>query len=257
VFYFGILTDDTPPVGPAAFAPAPLSGGDPLKTGVQGFMYDIRTALLPFLFIFNTELLLIDVTVWKAFFVFAVAVVAMMLFAAATQGYFFTRNRWWETIALLLVAFTLFRPGYWLDQVSPPFAVSPGTELNRVLDAAAPSDEIRVRIQGPNYDNPDETSETSIVFEAGEGATAVERLKAVGLVAARQGDVVAIEEPMFGTRFESIGRTFDFYGDAPVTVAEVKLPVDRWPKEIFYIPALLLLGLVIALQRRRQTVPAF
>ncbi|MEL6272514.1 MAG: TRAP transporter large permease subunit, partial [Chloroflexota bacterium] len=75
VFYFGILADDTPPVGLAAFAAAAISGGDPIKTGVQGFMYDIRTALLPFLFIFNTELLLIDVTWWKAIFVFITAVV--------------------------------------------------------------------------------------------------------------------------------------------------------------------------------------
>ncbi len=79
VFYFGILADDTPPVGLAAFAAAAISGGDPIRTGVQGFMYDIRTALLPFLFIFNTELLLIDVTLAKAVFVFVVAVIAMML----------------------------------------------------------------------------------------------------------------------------------------------------------------------------------
>ena len=51
VFYFGILADDTPPVGLAAFAAAAISGGDPIKTGVQGFMYDIRTAVLPFLFL--------------------------------------------------------------------------------------------------------------------------------------------------------------------------------------------------------------
>jgi TRAP-type uncharacterized transport system fused permease subunit len=70
VFYFGILADDTPPVGLAAFAAAAISGGDPIKTGVQGFTYDIRTALLPFLFIFNTELLLIDVGPAKAIFVF-------------------------------------------------------------------------------------------------------------------------------------------------------------------------------------------
>ena len=57
VFYFGILADDTPPVGLAAYAAAAISRGDPIKTGVQGFSYDIRTALLPFLFIFNTDLL--------------------------------------------------------------------------------------------------------------------------------------------------------------------------------------------------------
>ena len=55
VFYFGILADDTPPVGLAAFAASAISGGDPFRTGIQGFMYDIRTAILPFLFIFNTS----------------------------------------------------------------------------------------------------------------------------------------------------------------------------------------------------------
>ena len=43
----------------------------------------------------------------------------------------------------------------------------------------------------------------------------------------------------------------------PVVMARVELPVSRPAKEIFYIPALLLLGLVIFAQRRRQTVPAF
>ena len=47
VFYFGILADDTPPVGLAAFAAAAISKGDPIKTGVIGFSYDIRTAILP------------------------------------------------------------------------------------------------------------------------------------------------------------------------------------------------------------------
>merc|ERR1712185_32665 len=81
VFYFGILADDTPPVGLAAFAAAAISCGDPIKTGVQGFMYDIRTALLPFLFVVNTELLLIDVSWFKGILVFLVAASAMMLFA--------------------------------------------------------------------------------------------------------------------------------------------------------------------------------
>ena len=121
VFYFGILADDTPPVGLAAFAAAAISKGDPIKTGIQGFTYDIRTALLPFLFIFNTELLMIGVNWYQAIFVFLVAVVAMMLFASATQGYLLTRNKLWETAALLLIAFTLFRPGYWLDKFDNPF----------------------------------------------------------------------------------------------------------------------------------------
>ena len=61
VFYFGLMADVTPPVGLAAYAAAAISGADPIKTGMQGFWYEIRTGLLPFIFIFNPELLLIDI----------------------------------------------------------------------------------------------------------------------------------------------------------------------------------------------------
>ncbi len=89
VFYFGILADDTPPVGLAAFAAAGISGGDPIRTGIQGFTYDIRTAVLPFMFIFNTQLLFIDVANWLHLVVIVLAaVVAMLAFAAATQRLF-------------------------------------------------------------------------------------------------------------------------------------------------------------------------
>jgi TRAP transporter 4TM/12TM fusion protein len=121
VFYFGILADDTPPVGLAAFAAAGISGGDPIRTGIQGFTYDIRTAVLPFMFIFNTQLLMIGIANW--FHLVAVifaAVVAMLAFAAGTQGYFLTKSRIWETAALLLVAFTLFRPGFFWDMIYAP-----------------------------------------------------------------------------------------------------------------------------------------
>ena len=68
VFYFGIMADVTPPVGLASFAAAAVSGGDPMRTGFVAFFYSLRTALLPFLFIFNTDILLIDVTfLQKAF----------------------------------------------------------------------------------------------------------------------------------------------------------------------------------------------
>jgi TRAP-type uncharacterized transport system fused permease subunit len=92
VFYFGILADDTPPVGLAAFAAAGISGGDPIRTGIQGFTYDIRTAILPFMFIFNTQLLMIGVTGWfHLVVVIVIAVIAMLVFAAGTQGFFLTK----------------------------------------------------------------------------------------------------------------------------------------------------------------------
>jgi hypothetical protein len=257
VFYFGILADDTPPVGLAAFAAAAISGGDPIKTGVQGFAYDIRTALLPFLFIFNTELLLIDVTFAKAIFVFCVGVIAMMLFAAATQGYFFARSRWWETIALLLIAFTLFRPGFWLDQVDPPYELRPGTELIEIAESMPADARLRVEIRGPDFDNLDEMTQTTVLLDLGAPGTGEERLSRQGIAVMNEGDQAILEEPFAGTPFFTTFQMFEFYGDEFVTVDNVQLERERMPKEVFYIPALLLLGFVIMMQRRRQTVPAF
>ena len=132
VFYFGLMADVTPPVGLAAYAAAAISGADPVKTGIQAFRYEIRTGLLPFIFIFNTELLLIDVGGVGHFLVVVVcSVVAMGCFVAATQNWLLTRNRWYETVALLLICFTLFRPGFWLDQLQAPFVDATGDRAHR------------------------------------------------------------------------------------------------------------------------------
>ena len=257
VFYFGILADDTPPVGLAAFAAAAISGGDPIKTGVQGFTYDIRTALLPFLFIFNTELLLIDVGLAKAIFVFIIAVIAMMIFAAATQGYFFARSKWYESIALVLIALTLFRPGFWLDRVLPPYENTAGVDIEKVVDATPANEPLRLIISGPDFDDVDKTltRTTAVVLE--EGSDAISRLEAAGLTVNIDGDIASVDEPFAGTPFFQELAGYDFYGDQPVEIKTVQTPAKRFPKEVFYLPALLLLALVIWLQRRRQTVPAF
>ena len=252
VFYFGILADDTPPVGLAATAAAAISKGDPIKTGVQGFAYDIRTALLPFLFIFNTELLLIDVTWYKAIFIFCIAVIAMMLFAAATQGWFLTKNRLWESAALLLVAFTLFRPGYWLDRVQEPFVSQPPTTLYEVVEPVTPGGTVTIVVKGPNY-NSGKSDQTTLLVPLGDPAEAADRLRNAGLDVRMENGVALLDEPMQGTPFfGQIGNLFDYYADDPVQVAEVKTPATRIAKEIFYIPAFLLLALVVWLQRRRR-----
>ena len=128
VFYFGILADDTPPVGLAAYAAAAISGADPIKTGIQGFTYDMRTAILPFVFIFNTELLMISGVaangdiIWLndpigIVWVFAVSLIAMFAFAAFMQGYFADHCNWAERIFLLALAIGMFRPGLISDEI--------------------------------------------------------------------------------------------------------------------------------------------
>jgi TRAP transporter 4TM/12TM fusion protein len=252
VFYFGILADDTPPVGLAAFAAAAISGGDPIKTGLQGFAYDIRTALLPFLFLFNTELLLIDVSPAKAVFVFVIAVVAMMLFAAATQGFFFVRNRIWETVLLLLIAFTLFRPGFWLDRISPPFDDRSGAEVVELAGSRPADDNLRIKLKGSDINNPDRVLSTSILIPMGPESDGTTRLENNGLFVVVDEGIAVMEEPLPGSPFEGLGRKFDFYGDEPVIIETVSVPNDRIVKEVFYIPALAVLALIVLLQFRRR-----
>ena len=251
VFYFGILADDTPPVGLAAFAAAAISKGDPIMTGVQGFMYDIRTALLPFLFIFNTELLLINVGVAKAFFVFGVAVVAMMLFAAATQGFMFTRLKIWERGLLLLIAFSLFRPGYFLDKVIPPFDVHEPGVVYEIIDNVTPNGTLTMVVSGPDFDSG-EIESTTILVSLGDVGEAADRLSNAGLSVTVEDGRALIEEPFPGTPFfESLGKSFDYYADEPVQISELRQRADRIAKEIVYILSVALLAIVIVSQRRR------
>ncbi|MGA0369056.1 MAG: TRAP transporter permease, partial [Kiritimatiellia bacterium] len=112
VFYFGILSDDTPPVGLSAYAAAAISKADPVQTGIQGFLYDIRTAILPFMFLFNHRLLLIGVHgPVEILWVVLTALAGMFAFAAATQQFLRRKNFIWETLLLLLSTWILFRPG--------------------------------------------------------------------------------------------------------------------------------------------------
>ncbi|WP_119166781.1 TRAP transporter permease [Algihabitans albus] len=259
VFYYGIMADVTPPVGLASFAAAAVSGGDPIRTGFTAFFYSLRTVILPFLFIFNTDLLLIDVDLTGAILIFIKATIAMLIFAAATQGYFFARSRIWESAVLLLVAFTLFRPGYWLDQVQPPFDAIPAAQVFDAIESKPEEAQIRLRLEGPDFQNFDEIRSLTLAFDIGPPDGGAARLEAAtGLaLALEDGQLIALDEPLPGAPNEAQWREFDFYGDTPVTVTEVLVPAERLPKEVFYIPALLLLVLVILVQRRRATVPAF
>jgi len=110
-FYFGILADDTPPVGLAAYAAAAIAKSPPIATGLQGFMYDIRTAILPFMFIFNADLILHNIFSWpQAILIFIMTCLGNFAFASATQGWLMAKNRVYELPILLLATFILMRP---------------------------------------------------------------------------------------------------------------------------------------------------
>lgn len=250
VFYFGIMADVTPPVGLASFAAAAVSGGDAIRTGFTAFFYSLRTVALPFVFIFNTDLLLIDVTLVEGIIVFIVASVAILIFTAGTMGWFVTKNTIVESILLILIAFALFRPGFLMDRFQPPFEISAPTQLVEVLGNAEEGSEIRVIVSGPDFDTA-EVKETTIVLPATGAADGEARLAALGLSVFAEGDMLLLEEPFPGTTYFETMSNFDFYGDAPMQITEVKAPADQLPKELMYIPALLLLAAIAFLQRGR------
>lgn len=247
VFYFGILADDTPPVGLAAFAASAISGGDPIKTGIQGFAYDMRTAMLPFFFIFNTDLLLIDVSLAEGVLVFTAAVVGMLAFASATQGWCLAKNKLWETAAMLVAAFTLLQPGFWLDRAAPPFVVEPAAKVFELAGDAPAGASLRLRVAGVD---PIDAREVDKILELplgaadADGATRLER--DAGLVLAPRGAGMFVDAVVFGGPAEAAGVDFDW------EVLSAHTPRHgRPPAEIFYAPALLLLGAILFAQRRR------
>jgi len=245
VFYFGILADDTPPVGLAAFAAAGISGGDPIRTGIQGFAYDIRTAILPFIFIFNNELLLIGIGTWlHLIIVVAASVLAMLIFAAATQRYMLTNNRLWETAALLLIAFTLFRPGFFWDRLYPPLAELPAAQIETIAGELEPGSQLRLMVRGRDF-HGDEYEKT-LMLPVGDEATGVERLEAIGFTTRNEEGKTIVDTVGFASSAEKAGIDFD------QEIASIQMDADIPPKQLMFIPAILFFALIWWLQRERS-----
>ena len=122
VFYFGLMADVTPPVGLASYAAAGISGGDPLKTGVQAFWYSLRTGVLPIVFLFNHELLLIGIeSVWHALLVIITSLIGILIFTSATQGWFINKLRWYEVLIFLVISISFLSPEFVLNKFYPKF----------------------------------------------------------------------------------------------------------------------------------------
>jgi len=245
VFYFGILADDTPPVGLAAFAASAIAQSDPIKTGIQGFLYDIRTAILPFLFIFNTELLMIGIESWWHLLLTIIsAVMAMLLFAAATQGYFFVKSRWWETLILLLISFTLFRPGYWWEMVYPSSQIVHPIKIVEMVEELPPNADLRLHLEGESIEG--NLVSKMVVLPMGESAPGKARLEKAGLELRTEKKRVFVDMVTFDSLAQKAGIDFDW------EILSLQIPTDRPAKQWMYFPALALLGLVVIRQRQRR-----
>ena len=149
VFYFGLMADVTPPVGLASYAAAAISGGDPIKTGVQAFWYEIRTAILPIVFLFNHELLLIGIeNIWHALLVIVTSLIGILVFTAATQRWFFNKLRWYEIIVFLFISISLLSPEFVFNKFYPKYDYK---DINQIqLLKLDPKKEVRFKVTRPS-----------------------------------------------------------------------------------------------------------
>jgi TRAP transporter 4TM/12TM fusion protein len=248
VFYFGLMADVSPPVGLAAYAAAAIAGADPLRVGWQGTWYEFRTVLLPFIFIFNPEILLIDIGgVWHFIAVVGCAGLAMMAFVAALQGFFLDRNRWWEAVLLLLICFTLFRPNFWMDRIVPPLRDLPASQVMRVIEETKGAGTLRVQVSTQDLAGDDVVKAIRLNFGGRGDARA--RLAEAGIVlspgeqptitSVRPGSQAARQRLRPGDRIEA-----------------VRVPSDRPSPFLFAILALAALAGLALLQRRRRAMRA-
>lgn len=209
--------------------------------------YEIRTALLPFIFIFNNGLLMIDLQGPMDFMmVIVTSSLAMIAFVGATQNWVLVRNRWYETVALLLVCFALFRPGFLLDMVSEPYVNEPASDLNRIVEEMPKGEPLRLRVKTVNLDG-DEIDKV-VRLDLADGNTAADRLQTAGLSVSSLGDSVSVGAVRLGSQSAKLRLQ---PGDE---IEAIMVPAERPSRHWFALPAFLLFALIFWQQRRRRAV---
>ncbi len=246
VFYYGIMGDITPPVGLATFAAAAISGEDAIETGIQGAIYALRTVILPFIWIFNPQLLLIDVGGTFSFLsVVTASILATLLFAALTMNWFRIRNRLWESLALLVAVVLLFRPDFFMDQIAPEYRDARPAEVFEIARNVESDGRVVMVTRGTTLEGR-EIVKTVAVQLGDKGAEGRKRLADAGLMLVPLGDTLQIGQAKFGSRAAKAGV------EPGWDVSAIKVPTDRPSAHWFYLPALALALLVWWSQGRRM-----
>ncbi len=248
VFYYGIMGDITPPVGLATFAAAAISGEDAIKTGIQGSVYALRTVILPFIWIFNAQLLLIDVK--GAFGLISVVVactLATLLFAALTMNWLRVRLRVWEWVLLAISVALLFRPDYFMDRIAPEYTTDEPAKVFDVAKGLDVGDRAVMVIKGTNIEGEEKTKTVALTLgEPGAAPDGRKRLADAGLTLEGLGGQMQIAQVKFGSRAQKSGFEQGW------EVQHVLVPTDRPKAHWFYLPGLLLAWLVWFAQGRRM-----
>lgn len=114
-FYFGIIADVTPPVALAAFAGSGIAKSNPLKTGVNAFKLAIAAFLVPYIFVYNPSLLLIDVSIVNMIRIIITAVIGIIGVSSGVSAYLITEQSWIERIIFFVGGILLVIPNIQTD----------------------------------------------------------------------------------------------------------------------------------------------
>ena len=242
VFYFGLMADVTPPVGLASYAAAAISGGDPLKTGVQAFWYSLRTGILPIVFLFNHELLLIGIEdIWHALLVIATSLIGILIFTAATQRWFFNKLHWYEIIVFLFISISLLSPEFVLNKFYPKYNYK---DINQIqLLELDPKKEVRFKVTRPS-----EYGERYKLFVIEKNTFETKfNLDEYGISLIKEEKRIVVDNLKWNGKAKKSGfETGDF-------ISELKVEnLDRPNKRIIYPLAILLLIIFGYLNYRRK-----
>jgi hypothetical protein len=170
--------------------------------------------------------------------------VAILAFAAGTMNWLLVRSRIWESVALLLVCFTLFRPGFWVDLVYEPYTSAPARQIFEIAERLPENARLTFIVEGTTIEGDDVRKTISLpLSDPGSGRDRIGRTGASLVVA---GDRVQVGAVKFGSYAKRVNLEPGF------VVTQVLLPADRPSRYWLYVPALVLLGVVTLLQWRRR-----
>lgn len=115
VFYFGIIADVTPPVALAAMAGAAIAKSDPLKTGIEATKLSIGAFIIPYMFIFNPDILMIDTTISDIIPILITSLIGMFAVSAGLEGYVFRKCNAIERILFIISGLLSIYPEFYTD----------------------------------------------------------------------------------------------------------------------------------------------
>ena len=247
VFYFGLMADVTPPVGLASYAAAAVSKGNPIKTGVIGFVYNIRTMILPFIFIFDPVVILYNIgTPLNAVIHIITAIAGILIISSAMQGFMIVKNKAYETAIMAVVGFAILYPQAVVNKIQNPFRTVPmSTVLATEIDPAHYQDpKIKIGAIEKSYGS-EKPHEVRIPITDGKGAI-WEKLRDQNIVLHTNPDHTFTVAPKSSSIVLSDG----------TKITSIQIPAPQIHTRFIRLAAALALVLVILNQRHRRSVQA-